>query len=43
MKGAYQNADRQLIKEINETLFRGTPYIYDTGGRPEEIVNLGYP
>lgn len=34
MKGAYQDADRQMIKQINQELFRGTPYIYDSGGRP---------
>jgi Zn-dependent M16 (insulinase) family peptidase len=34
MKGSYQNSDRELMKVINESLFRGTPYAYDTGGLP---------
>lgn len=42
MKGAYQDSDRQLMKEINMELFNGTPYIYDSGGRPKDIVNLEY-
>jgi Zn-dependent M16 (insulinase) family peptidase len=42
MKGAYQDSDRQLIKEINQELFKGTPYVYDSGGRPKDIVNLEY-
>lgn len=42
MKGAYQNADRQMMLAINEELLRGTPYVYDSGGKPAEIVNLSY-
>jgi Zn-dependent M16 (insulinase) family peptidase len=42
MKGAYQDSDRQLFKEIFIELFRNTPYVYDSGGRPAEIVNLEY-
>lgn len=42
MKGAYQNADRQLYTQINNKLFAGIPYEYDSGGKPEEIVKLSY-
>ena len=42
MKGAYQDSDRQLILAINERLFQGTPYAFDTGGNPVEIPKLGY-
>ena len=34
MKGAYQDSDRQLFKEIFTELFRNTPYVNDSGGRP---------
>lgn len=42
MKGAYQSAERQLMITLNESLFAGTGYRYDSGGKPDEIVNLTY-
>jgi Zn-dependent M16 (insulinase) family peptidase len=34
MKGAYQSAERQLMMALNEGLFAGTGYVYDSGGKP---------
>ncbi len=42
MKGAYQDADRQMMVAANRELFRGTPYVYDCGGHPRDIVSLKY-
>lgn len=42
MKGAYQNPDRQLYIEMADKLFANTPYGYDSGGKPEQIVKLSY-
>ena len=42
MKGAYQDSDRQMMIAIGENLMKGTPYQYDSGGKPKEIVSLGY-
>lgn len=38
MKGAYQDADRQMMLACNEQIFRETPYVYDCGGHPKHIV-----
>lgn len=35
MKGAYQDSDRQLMFAINESLLKGTPYAFDSGGLPQ--------
>ena len=42
MKGVYQSPERQLWLEINKNLLNGTPYSFDTGGDPSQIVNLKY-
>lgn len=42
MKGAYQNSERQLFIETSKQLLSGTPYGYDSGGRPDSIVKLSY-
>jgi len=42
MKGAYQNPDRQLYVEIANKLFCDTPFGFDSGGKPDSIVNLSY-
>ena len=42
MKGAYQDSDRQLMVALNENLLQGTPYRFDSGGLPSEIVQLQY-
>lgn len=42
MKGAYQDSDRQLMMTLNEGLMKGTPYGYDSGGKPDSIVSLEY-
>lgn len=42
MKGAYQNPERQMAIETNNRLFSGTPFGYDSGGKPESVVRLPY-
>lgn len=42
MKGAYQDSDRQMMTAISSSLMRGTPYEFDSGGQPREIVRLEY-
>jgi presequence protease len=42
MKGAYQDADRQLMMALNEALLAGSPYAFDSGGKPRDIVQLEY-
>ncbi len=40
MKGSLASADRVFGRLIEEGLFAGTNYEYESGGDPEEIINL---
>lgn len=42
MKGVYSDSSVILEEAINEKLFKGTPYSYDSGGCPDCITNLSY-
>lgn len=42
MKGAYSSPDSMLMEYSQQTLFPMTPYGFDSGGHPDEIVNLTY-
>lgn len=42
MLGAYQSPDRKLLMELARNLLSGTPYSYDTGGYPKDILELSY-
>lgn len=42
MKGAYSDPDDVLVNAINRGFFADSPYKYDSGGDPEEIVLLTY-
>ncbi len=42
MKGTLASADRVFGRLIEEGLFNGTNYAYESGGDPEEIVNLSH-
>ena len=42
MRGDYASVDSVVDRYMNELLYRGTPYAYDSGGDPDEIVNLKY-
>jgi len=42
MKGAYQDSDRQMMTALSSELMRGTPYEFDSGGYPKDIVGLAY-
>ena len=42
MKGAYSSPDNLMSKAIQEDLFPGTIYRFDSGGSPEEIPTLTY-
>lgn len=40
MKGDYAEPSTRLEAAIHEALFPSTPYRYDSGGKPEEIIKL---
>jgi len=40
--GACQSSDRKLTLELARNLLHGTPYSFDTGGDPSQIVSLQY-
>lgn len=42
MLGAYQSPDRKASKELMNNLLADTPYQFDTGGYPPDIVKLDY-
>ncbi len=42
MKGDYSSPESVADRNINEMLYRGTPYEYDSGGDPDEITKLTY-
>ena len=42
MRGDYSSADTVADKHVNEMLYQGSCYAYDSGGDPDEIVNLTY-
>ncbi|KUJ95522.1 MAG: Peptidase M16C associated domain protein [Desulfonauticus sp. 38_4375] len=42
MKGAYSSPDNLLAEYSQQSLFPDTPYCFDAGGKPEEIVKLTY-
>lgn len=42
MRGDYASVDSVIDRYMNAMLYRGTPYAYDSGGDPDEIVNLKY-
>lgn len=42
MLGAYQSPDRKLSFEMVRNLLHGTPYSFDTGGEPSQIIALQY-
>ena len=42
MLGSRDNEDSILQMALNEVLFEGTPYQYDSGGNPLSIVTLSY-
>ncbi len=42
MKGAYSSPDSLLAEYSQQSLFPDSPYSLDSGGRPEEILNLTY-
>ncbi len=42
MKGAYSSPDSMLIEYSQQSLFPGSPYGFDSGGHPDEIIKLSY-
>ena len=42
MKGVYSSPDELGGECLNRILFAGTPYSYDSGGKPAAIPNLSY-
>ncbi len=42
MQGDYSSAESVTDRHINEMLFEGTPYAYDSGGDPSQITELSY-
>lgn len=40
MKGAYENPDTLFMENIQTLILGGTPYQYDSGGKPFEIPSL---
>ncbi len=42
MKGAYSSPDNLMYKAIQENLFPGTIYRFDSGGNPADIPDLTY-
>ena len=42
MKGAYSSVDEGIINTLNHILFKDNCYQYESGGNPENIVDLTY-
>ena len=42
MKGVYSSPDSVLLEEAQHSVFPDTVYSLDSGGRPEEVLNLTY-
>ena len=42
MRGDYASVDSVIDRHMNDMLYCGTPYAYDSGGDPDEIINLKY-
>ena len=42
MKGDYSSPESVSDRHLNDMLYAGTPYQYDSGGDPDEIVKLTY-
>ncbi len=42
MKGAFSSPDEISSYHVKDMLFDGTPYKYDSGGEPSEIIKLTY-
>ena len=42
MKGAFADAEGQMLREMNKALFHDTPYRYVFGGDPTSIIDLSY-
>jgi hypothetical protein len=42
MKGAYSSPEALMYKALQENLYPGTPYAFDSGGDPETIPALTY-
>ena len=42
MKGDYSSPESVADRHINDMLYEGTPYAYDSGGDPDEITALTY-
>jgi hypothetical protein len=42
MKGAYSSPEALMYKALQENLYPGTPYAFDSGGDPETIPTLTY-
>ena len=42
MKGAYSSPDELAAEALNQALFSGSAYCYESGGNPTEIPNLTY-
>ncbi|OON92927.1 MAG: peptidase M16 [Candidatus Epulonipiscioides saccharophilum] len=42
MQGAFSSPDELLFRKIKESLFRDTQYRYESGGSPDQIIELTY-
>lgn len=42
MKGAYENIERMIYRQIRNVVYKDTVYAYDSGGEPEVIPQLTY-
>ncbi len=42
MRGDYASVDSVIDRYMNDMLYAGTPYAYDSGGDPDEIVKLDF-
>lgn len=42
MKGVYSSPDELGAAQLSLSLFSGTPYEYDSGGKPSDITSLSY-
>ncbi|ONI39524.1 peptidase M16 [Candidatus Epulonipiscium fishelsonii] len=42
MKGAFSSPEQLLFTRIDEGLFPNSPYQYESGGMPEDIIDLTY-
>ena len=42
MKGVYSSPEGVLERSVQKTLYKDTPYFFDSGGEPDEITKLTY-